>query len=235
MANIYFKFKKFTIWQDKCAMKVGTDGVLLGAWVSIDGAKTILDVGAGTGLVSLMLAQRAPNAQITAVEIDGEAAIQATQNVDASPWADRIHVVHSDFKLWQPSHQFDLIVSNPPYFNESLTSPDIQRNLARHNQSLSYKELIGAAAKLLTNEGSLAVIIPSDVSTLLVEIAAEYQLFPHIILDVLTKPGANPKRNIIVFKKSVKQIDHPTITIDLSRHCYSDEFAALLRPFYLKL
>ena len=142
MSNPYFQFKQFTVWHDKCAMKVGTDGVLLGAWASVQNAHKILDVGTGTGLVALMLAQRSlPDADIIALEIDGAAAGQARENVTRSPWKERVEVVQTDFRDYQSSDKFDVIVSNPPYFVDSLECPDQQRNAARHNGSLTYEEL----------------------------------------------------------------------------------------------
>ena len=136
MSNPYFQFKQFTVWHDKCAMKVGTDGVLLGAWASVQNAHKILDVGTGTGLVALMLAQRSlPDADIIALEIDEAAAGQARENVTRSPWKERVEVVQTDFRDYQSSDKFDVIVSNPPYFVDSLECPDQQRNAARHNGS----------------------------------------------------------------------------------------------------
>lgn len=138
MPKSSFKFKQFTIFHDKCAMKVGTDGVLLGAWAPADKAKRILDVGTGTGLIALQLAQRNPHARITAIEIDAAAAGQATENVSHSPWADRVEVICHDFRDYQPENRFDLIVSNPPYFIDALKCPDEQRCTARHAGNLNY-------------------------------------------------------------------------------------------------
>src|SRR5574344_2567439 len=131
MSNSYFRFKQFSVFQERCAMKVGTDGVLLGAWAKVDAANRILDIGTGTGLVALMLAQRS-TAMITAVEIDEEAAIQAEENFCQSPWANRFEVVNSDITSYETDALFDVIVSNPPYFVDSLQCPDGQRSLARH-------------------------------------------------------------------------------------------------------
>ena len=142
MSNSFFQFKQFTIQQDQCAMKVGTDGVLLGAWVDLTNKKKCLDVGTGTGLIALMMAQRTAEAHITAVEVDEEAVVQARRNVLNSPWKDRVEMVHCNFLSFQPNQKFDSIVSNPPYFTNNLISPDKQRTLARHNNHMTYSELI---------------------------------------------------------------------------------------------
>ena len=143
MSNSYFQFKQFTVFHDRCAMKVGTDGVLLGAWTRTGQGCSILDIGTGTGLIALILAQRIPDARITAVELDREAALQAAENVRNSPWAARIEVVEADIRQYatRVSHPFDIIVSNPPFFNSSLHSPSEARTQARHTDSLSYAEL----------------------------------------------------------------------------------------------
>ena len=144
MSQPFFQFKQFTVWHDKCAMKVGTDGVLLGAWTPVESSARILDIGTGTGLVALMLAQRC-SASVIALEIDGKAAQQAAENITRSPWGSRIEVVCQDFRLYSNKNnslKYDTIVSNPPYFTDSLKCPDSQRNTARHNDNLSYEELL---------------------------------------------------------------------------------------------
>ncbi|MDR0892473.1 MAG: methyltransferase, partial [Mediterranea sp.] len=155
MSKPYFQFKQFTVWHDKCAMKVGTDGVLLGAWASVAGARRLLDVGTGTGLIALMLAQRCDaDARLVALDIDALAVEQARGNVAASLWSDRIEVLEADFKQYHPDVKFDVVVSNPPYFTEALACPDPQRNMARHNDSLSYGKLLEGVAKFLSQEGT---------------------------------------------------------------------------------
>ena len=136
MPNPYFQFKRFTVYHDRCAMKVGTDGVLLGAWTDVSSSQQILDIGTGTGLIALMLAQRNVTAHITAIDIDEEAIEQAQGNIAASPWKNRIEVMKQDFCQYSANRLFDTIVSNPPYFNQSLKGPDSQRNTARHTDSL---------------------------------------------------------------------------------------------------
>ena len=150
MANDYFRFKHFTVWQQHCAMKVGTDGVLLGAWA--DGGQRILDIGTGTGLIALMMAQRFPAAEVTAVEIDEQAAMQACENVAASPFADRVNVIHDDILRYADACAegcFDAIVCNPPFFVNSLKNPDSKRALARHNDNLSFCQLFSIVHLLI--------------------------------------------------------------------------------------
>ncbi len=160
MSNPYFTFKQFTIWHDKCAMKVGTDGVLLGAWAPVENCKRILDVGTGTGLIAIQLAQRAPQANITAVEIDKIAANQASDNVRNSPWANRIEVICADFRHYTPNERFDMIVSNPPYFINSLKCGNEQRNTARHTDELNYNLLFSHSATLLHERFDMIVSNP---------------------------------------------------------------------------
>ena len=157
MSNNYFSFRQFTIHQDQCAMKVGTDGVLLGAWVNVENAQRILDVGTGTGLIALMCAQRSESV-IDAVEVDRAASEQAAVNCSASPWKDRITVVHDSFQHFAEStaYRYDLIVSNPPFFKNSLKPKGLARSLARHDDRLSYESLLYYTVKILEPGGTLA-------------------------------------------------------------------------------
>ncbi|WP_455585093.1 tRNA1(Val) (adenine(37)-N6)-methyltransferase [Bacteroides sp.] len=234
MPNPYFQFKQFTVWHDKCAMKVGTDGVLLGAWPRVEHAQRILDVGTGTGLVALMLAQRS-KAFIVALEIDSAAAGQATENIARSPWQDRIEVVQADFKHYTSTTQFDAIVSNPPYFEDSLKCPDHQRNTARHANELSYEELLKGVARLLSADGEFTIVIPTDVSVKIKEIAAGYSLHPYKQLNVITKPGLNPKRTLITFTFQSHKYQEEDLVIELARHEYSKEYIELTKEYYLKM
>ena len=159
MANSFFSFKQFTVQQDRCAMKVGTDGTLLGAWAN--GGNTILDIGTGTGLIALMMAQRFPSAQVTGIDIDADACLQASENAAASPFANRItvrNVAIQDF----PAATFQSIVCNPPFFNDSLGCPDAKRHMARHTDSLSFPTLFQCASRLLDEGGTFAAVIPTD-------------------------------------------------------------------------
>ncbi|NDV64367.1 tRNA1(Val) (adenine(37)-N6)-methyltransferase [Bacteroides sp. 224] len=235
MSNSYFKFKQFCIHQDRCAMKVGTDGVLLGAWTKVDTAKNILDIGTGTGLVALMLAQRS-SAHITALEIDPLAAKQAEENILESPWKDRMEVVCIDFNVYTSKEKFDIIVSNPPFFVDSLTSPVESRTAARHNYSLPYSDLLQGVSAILNDLGEFSIIIPYDVSDSVKSVAEDYNLFPCRQLNIITTPGKNPKRCLITFVLGMGggQNEIRELLLEKERHCYSDEYAALTKDFYLK-
>lgn len=234
MSNSYFQFKQFTVWHDKCAMKVGTDGVLLGAWTSVQHSRRILDIGTGTGLVALMLAQRSQSA-ITALEIDSQAAVQATENFGRSPWRDRVEVVVADFKQYRPDTQFDVIVSNPPYFVDSMKCPDNQRSIARHNNELTYDDLLRGVNVLLSPDGAFTLVIPTDAADRVKDIAQTYCLYPAQQLDVITKPGGTPKRTLITFTFTQQECRTEELLTEVARHQYSDAYAALTKEYYMKL
>lgn len=236
MSNPFFQFKQFTVWHDKCAMKVGTDGVLLGAWTSVQDARRILDIGTGTGLVALMLAQRSlPDTCLVALEIDEAAAEQALENVAQSPWKDQISVLQKDFKLYQSQDEFDVIVSNPPYFIDSLGCPDQQRNAARHNDSLTYEKLLQGVTKLLSKKGAFTMVIPADVAEQVKEIAVIYDLYATRQLNVITKPGGSPKRILITFSFDKQDCFVEELLTELARHQYSEEYKMLMGEYYLHL
>lgn len=234
MANSFFQFKQFTIWQDKCAMKVGTDGVLLGAWTQVGEAKTVLDIGTGTGLIALMLAQRC-DARILALEIDKDAAIQANENVAKSLWKERIKITCEDFLSHQSRYKYDVIVSNPPYFSNSLKSPDSQRNLARHTNGLTLKELIGKSAELLNTNGHISLIIPADCEDEVKEIVNTNHLQISKILEVCTRSDLPPKRLLIEIKFTSPKCIREKIILELERHVYSNDYICLTKEYYLNL
>ena len=236
MANPFFRFKKFTIWHDKCAMKVGTDGVLLGAWANINKASRILDVGTGTGLVALMLAQRTKsNTVITALEIDKAAVEQAKENINKSPWFNSIHIIEIDYKEFSSNDKFDIIVSNPPYFIDSLKCPNNERSKARHNHDLTYEELIRKSSELLSEEGLFTVILPIETSDIFKNMAETYNL--HLIkqLFVRTKPNIEPKRTLMTFSFHQQPLVKEYLLIEIERHQYSDEYVNLTKDFYLNM
>lgn len=224
-----FKFKYFTIWQDRCAMKVGTDGVLLGAWAHR--GSRILDVGTGTGLIALMMAQRSPQAQVVAVDIDEDAVSQAQENVDAARCEDRITVVHSSIQELgkREGYQgtFDVIVSNPPFFIDSLNAPDQQRNMARHADTLTYGELMEAAWKLLSDEGELSVVVPFDYRQRMEDEATFRGFFPSRICAVRTVEGKPAKRYLLAFRKHPCERVHQVMTIG------DAEYKRLTQDFYI--
>lgn len=234
MPQPFFQFKQFTVWHDRCAMKVGTDGVLLGAWTSVDTAKHILDIGTGTGLVALMLAQRS-RASIVALEIDEAAAGQAQENVDRSPWQSRIEVIKTDFKEYVSDKKFDVIVSNPPYFEDSLKCPDLQRTAARHNSTLTYDELLKGVAELLSPDGLFTLIIPTDTENTVKQAASLHALHPVRQLHIITKPNSPSKRTIITFSPQCEECRCEHLLTEIARHQYSQEYIALTQDFYLKM
>ncbi|MBR3480147.1 MAG: methyltransferase [Prevotella sp.] len=245
MPNDYFQFKQFTVHQGLCAMKVGTDGTLLGAWANVvghasqraDGSEdtgtlgsvpyySILDIGTGTGLIALMMAQRYPQAQVTAIDIDPQAVQQARENVAASPFADRITIIEGDIRrLSLPP--FDTIVCNPPYFDASLESPDAQRTLARHTSSLSYRELMTCAWRLLGESGELSVVIPFDCKSRLEAEAILTGFHLTRSCAVRTTPTKLPRRFLLAFQK------HPTPLQTEELVIGSDAYNELTKDFYL--
>lgn len=230
-----FRFKQFTIEQERCAMKVGTDGCLLGSWADVSQVRRLLDIGTGTGLVAIMCAQRC-DAQITGLEIDGEAAAQAAENAARSPWASRITIINGDALSYTADEPFDAIVSNPPFFSSSLKCPDKARTRARHDDTLSCPALLKKSAELLHHGGTLSVIIPFDALGLWCNEALFKGLSPRRITHVSTLPHKSAKRALIEFVKGA----HPapaieTLTLESSPGCYSPQAVALLRDFYLKI
>lgn len=234
MPNPYFSFKRFTVYHDKCAMKVGTDGVLLGAWTNVNTSQRILDIGTGSGLVALMLAQRC-EASITAIDIDSEAVEQAQININASNWKNRMEVIHTDLCKYSPQNLFDTIVSNPPYFIDSLKCDDIQRNTARHNDTLTSEQLFENVSQMLCPEGEFSLILPFEQSESAISIAEKYGLHPTRHTRVITRPGLPPKRSLLAFKKRPEEYIPQDLVIELERHVYSEEYIALTKEFYLKM
>lgn len=235
MANPFFKFRQFTVYHDQCAMKVGTDGVLLGAWAGIGKAKKILDIGTGTGLIALMLAQRS-EAGIDAIDIDENACRQADQNVAASPFFKQIRIIHSSFGDYQPAEKYDLIVSNPPYFSQSLKSPDAKRNKARHDDHLSLEDLIAGSKKLLAEEGRIALILPVEQDQKLTGCLASNRLFRTRQTDVYPTPNGQIRRILVELSPTPGQHYTPErLTIEIERHRYTQEYRELTGDFYLNM
>ena len=236
MSNNYFKFKKFTIEQDGCAMKVGTDGCLLGAWFDTDNCRRILDIGTGTGLISIMAAQRCPDAYITGIEIDPTATERAKENAQKSPWSERIEITNCDINIFKAAEQFDCIVSNPPYFSNSLKCDDEQRSLARHNDALTPASFFEQAARLLTKEGKISIIIPCEVSDEW-ELQATFKGFSaQRITYVRTTPRKAAKRVLIEFRRGA--CTNPQtfeLILESAPGEYSPQAKELLRDFYLKI
>lgn len=234
MANPYFQFKQFTVYHDRCAMKVGIDGVLLGAWADANGAKHVLDIGTGTGLIALMVAQRC-GASVDAIDIDSGAFEQAQFNVAQSPWAGRISVSCNALQEFRPDKKYDLIVSNPPYFTNSLKAPDAGRTLARHSDSLPLDVFLTCAAELLADDGRICVILPVVEGERFVELASEWGFGCRNLVRVFPMPHLPVKRLLIELVKGDVKTSTTDLIIERERHMYTDDFASLARDFYLKL
>ena len=230
----HFDFKQFRIYHDRCAMKVGTDGVLLGAWAPTQHATRILDIGAGSGLISLMLAQRS-EAHIVGVELDDNAALQARENAAQSPFASRIEIVNADILNYESADKFDLIVSNPPFFINALECPDQQRTQARHTSSLPLHLLIDAAYRLLHDGGLFSVILPTDVANEFTNTCIIKHLTPIHQTAVKTTPKKAPKRMLLTFRKGVtsEAFTQDELILASPTGTRSEQYATLTRNFYL--
>jgi len=234
MANTYFSFKQFTIYQDKAAFKVGTDGVLLGASAHISDARRILDIGTGTGLIAIMLAQRC-EAEIVAIEPDYDSYIQCNENVSLCRWKERIRVENSTLQDYHPDGKFDLIVANPPYFSDSLKNPDPRKSESRHNDSLTNDELLKGVSRLMEEFGRLQVIMPYVEGNIFIAEAADYGLFCHNILKIRPLPTSEIRRMIVTFSKQRQIPAENFLTIEHGkRHEFTEEYKKLLSEFYLK-
>jgi tRNA1Val (adenine37-N6)-methyltransferase len=234
MPNDYFQFKQFTIKQDRCAFKVGTDGVLLGAAANISGVKNILDIGSGTGLISLMLAQRSI-AHITSLEPDRESFMQLAENVQESRWHARIEVVNTSLQDYSPGIKFDLIVSNPPFFTDSLRNPDPRKSAARHADSLSSKDLLEGVFRLLEDDGRFQVIMPYTEGNVLIAEAVSSGLYCNEILKIRPMLTSPVRRLILSFSRKKTKLAERFLTIEKgARHEFTPEYVELTREFYLK-
>lgn len=234
MPNDFFRFKKFTVKHDKCAMKVGTDGVLIGCIANGEKAKTALDVGTGTGLISLMLAQRFPQLSITAIDIDEDAILQATDNVRNSEWSDRIIVERMDYSHIECYDiKYDLIISNPPFYEEDISCPNKKRDTARHTDSLPFQTLIENSSKLLNSNGLFTVIIPNVKASDFVLDCAMNGLHLSRRIDIKTLPRKEAKRVILEFSKTRTDSARSTLLLRDETGEYSSEYKELTKDFYL--
>lgn len=234
MANNYFEFKQFTIYQDGSAMKVGTDGVLLGAWADTTGKRNILDIGTGTGLIAIMAAQRNEDAMIDAIEIDPEAGKQAKENTDRTEWANRINVIISSLQDFTPEKKYDLIVSNPPFFNNSTKAAGKQRTDARHTYSLPHNELVLFAKKHLSENGVLSVVLPVKEGEDLIKFAENGNMFCSRKTFVIPKLGSQPKRLLLEFSANMCETNIEYFTSETeTRHIYTKEYKKLTKDFYI--
>jgi len=233
-----FNFKMFAIQQDRCAMKVGTDSVLLGAWCPIENNPfSVLDIGAGTGILSLMIAQRSNAEQIDALEIDEDAYEQCVENFENSPWGDRLFCFHAglDEFVKEPEDEYDLIISNPPFYAEDYKSENEQRDLARFQDALPFENLIEAADLLLSENGIFAVIIPYKEEEKFINMCAEVELYPVKVTRVKGTPITEIKRSLLAFKRNECNLSAGELIVEINRHEYTDDYINLTKDFYFKM
>jgi len=237
-----FRFQQFTIDQDKCAMKVGTDGILLGSWAPLLDSQQILDIGAGTGLIGLMLAQRQAAAEVTMIEVDEEAALQAKNNLEASPFRDRIEVVCCPVQEFRTegNQRFDLIVSNPPFFTGGVISEQEGRASVRHTVKLSHQDLLRSVQRLLTPEGSFCLVLPWLEGLRFMELAKSYQLYTWQKIKVSPSPEKAPNRLLLLLRKTPPSGDVPAdgalsiYATDGADAPRSDAYQELTADFFVK-
>jgi len=236
MANSFFQFKEFIIHQDRCAMKVSTDSCLFGAWVASiqKSPKNVLDIGGGTGLLTLMLAQKS-NALFDSVEIENECFEQLKANINGSKWKDQFSIFNEDIKNFNPEKKYDLIISNPPFYENQLNSTSNKINLARHHSGLLLADLFDVVERLLTNDGKFFMLLPSIRRNESIEKASALNFFPEYIVDVKQTNNHAIFRSMFCFTKIPTQTTFEEILIKEDDGNYSAAFAELLREYYYSL
>jgi tRNA1Val (adenine37-N6)-methyltransferase len=238
MASTFFQFKQFSIRHDKSTMKVGTDGVLLGAWTTIQHEENILDIGTGTGLIALMLAQRTPHeVSIDGVEIESHNAEQALENVMQSPWKNKVAIHHTAIQNFYPEKKYELIVSNPPYFINSYQPPDQKRTTARHTIMLSFSDLIKSVQRLMTDNGRLSIILPFVEGLEFISLALQNDLHCIRKWSFRARKEKPIERLLLEFSYQKNNIEEGDITLYLgaSGEVWSEEYKKLTKDFYLKI
>ena len=232
-----FQFKEFTIEQDQCAMKIGTDGVLLGAWATVKNEFSILDLGTGTGVISLMLAQRSNAEIIEAIEIDGPAFEQAMTNFENSPWGDRLFCYHASLQEFveEIEDTYELIISNPPFYTDANPSENKERSTARFEDAMPFEHLTHAVSKLLDPVGRFAVVIPFKEEAKFIELAKVNNLFLNRACRVKGNKTSPIKRSLLEFSFTESEIKEEHLTIEVDRHVYTDDYKKLVQDFYLKM
>ncbi|MES2656586.1 MAG: methyltransferase [Bacteroidota bacterium] len=235
MGNNYFQFKQFLIKQDKCAMKVGTDSVLLACLTDVSNCKTVLDIGTGTGIIALMLAQKNTSLLIDAIEIDDDAFIQAKENIETSVFAPQIQIHHGALQHFEPDKKFDLIISNPPYFigKNNFSIHNIQRAKARHDDDLPFDVLIQKASDLLTNDGTLRVILPAQESKVFINLALQMGLYLQVQTYLKPKPDKSYNRVIIQLGKTEQTVIENEFTIYHEDGNQTEWYKETCKDFYL--
>lgn len=233
--NSGFTFKQFHVEHDRCAMKVGTDGILLGAWAPLGKARRILDIGTGSGLIALMLAQRShADCRIDAVELDKHAVQQARENAAASPWPRRVTIIESAIQGYQ-ADPYDLIVANPPYFVAGQSFRDPARAMARHTGALDSHALLAACNRLLAPDGQVALVVPTVMADEILFISADYDLHAVCYTAVITRAGKEANRVLLLLGRGLNRCDRGEIVIHSAEGTYSDRYIQLTKPFYLKM
>lgn len=234
-----FNFKQFSVNQDQCAMKIGTDAVLLGAWCPVDNyPTTILDIGTGTGVLALMLAQRTTAEQIDAIEIEEAAFEQAANNFENSPWSNRLYCYHAglDELMDEPEDEYDLIICNPPFYTDDYKSGNESRDTARFEDAMPFEQLVEAADLLLSENGIFAVIIPYKEEPDFIKLCADVELFPIKITRIKGTPTTEIKRSLLAFKRfELPVLSSNLLIIETERHLYTDDYIELTKDFYLKM
>ncbi|WP_335973516.1 tRNA1(Val) (adenine(37)-N6)-methyltransferase [Gaetbulibacter jejuensis] len=236
--NKPFQFKQFTVNQDRCAMKIGTDSVLLGAWANLDhNPFSVLDIGAGTGVLSLMIAQRSNAELIDALEIDSDAYEQCVENFEQSPWGDRLFCYHASLDEFtnEIDDQYDLIISNPPFYSEDSKTNIPERDLARFQDAMPFQHLLQCASKLLSENGLFSVIIPYKEEQNFIQLASDFSLFPNRILHVKGAENTPIKRSLIEFSFIEETVKYSNLIIETERHNYTKDYIDLTKDFYLKM
>lgn len=236
--NKPFKFKQFEVQQDKCAMKIGTDAVVLGAWTSLENNPfSILDIGAGTGILSLMLAQRSSAQTIDAIEIDDEAYEQCVANFEQSFWGDRLFCYHASLEEFveEIEDQYDVIICNPPFYSESYKTENSSRDLARFRDAMPFEHVLESVSKLLLKNGVFSVVIPFKEEKHFITLASKFKLFPNRIWHVKGNPNSEIKRSLIAFSFYKKDIEKQELVIETERHQYTEEYINLTKDFYLNM
>lgn len=233
-----FQFKEFSVNQDQCAMKIGTDSVLLGAWTSLNtNPFSILDIGSGTGVLALIIAQRSHAENIEAIEIDADAYEQCIENFESSPWGDRLFCYHASLLEFveEIDADYDLIICNPPFYSEDYKTNNEARDLARFNDAMPFEHLIYAVANLLSTNGLFSVVIPFKEEENFVTIASKVGLFPNRILYVKGHPDSEIKRSLLEFSFKESLIETSELIIETTRHQYTEDYINLTKDFYLKM
>ncbi len=233
-----FQFKQFSVAQDKTAMKIGTDGVLLGAWTPLDHhPNSILDIGAGTGVIALMLAQRSNAETIDAIEIEPNAHAQCVENFESSPWGDRLFCYHADLVelIQELEEHYDLIVSNPPFHNTDIVGDNTSRTTARQTEDLPFEVLLIGAKTLLSTKGIFCCIIPFIEETTFLNLASNLGLYPFKITRVKGNLNAPIKRSLVAFSLTRKEILSDELIIEVNRNQYTSDYIELTKAFYIKM